>query len=131
MSCGPARWGCRIHWLHLCWGVRHPQCVSCSPVGWGCKIHWLHLYRRIRPPPNEYPRYDTNHSDGEDPVMLEPWGMRHTPSLSSLPAPLVLGVVAPDTVLSIGQIELNCALMINRIAWNRTVYTYENGFGIK
>ena len=32
--------------------------------------------------------------------------MQSTPSLSSLPGPLSPGVVAPDTVLSIGQIEL-------------------------
>ena len=31
--------------------------------------------------------------------------MRSTPSLSSLPGPLGAGVVAPDRVLSMGQIE--------------------------
>ena len=41
------------------------------------------------------------------------WGIRSTPSLRSLPAPLWLGVVAPDRVLSMGQIELNCVLMRN------------------
>ena len=45
--------------------------------------------------------------------MLELWGMRSTPSLPSLPGPLWLGVVAPDRVLSMGQIELNCVLMLN------------------
>ena len=33
--------------------------------------------------------------------------------MPSLPGPLLLGVVAPDGVLSVGQIELNCVLMLN------------------
>ena len=37
--------------------------------------------------------------------MLELWGMRCTPSLPSLPGLLWPIVVAPDRVLSIGQIE--------------------------
>ena len=37
--------------------------------------------------------------------MLELWGMRSTPLLPLLPGPLWPGVVAPDRVLSIGQIE--------------------------
>ena len=45
--------------------------------------------------------------------MLELWGMRSTPSLSLLPGPLWLGVVAPDKVPSIGQIELNSVIMLN------------------
>ena len=42
--------------------------------------------------------------------MLELWGMRSTPLLLSLPSPLRPGVVAPDRVLSMGQIELNYVL---------------------
>ena len=38
--------------------------------------------------------------------MLELWGMQITPSMTSLPGPLWPGVVAPDRVLSMGQIEL-------------------------
>ena len=38
--------------------------------------------------------------------MLQLWGMLSTPSLPLLPGPLWPGVVAPDKVLSIGQIEL-------------------------
>ena len=34
------------------------------------------------------------------------WGMRGNPSLPLLPCPLGSGVVAPDWVLSMGQIEL-------------------------
>ena len=40
--------------------------------------------------------------------MLELWGMWSTPSLSLLPGPLWPGLIAPDKVLSMGQIELNC-----------------------
>ena len=36
-------------------------------------------------PPNECPVYDTKQSDGEVPLMLELWGMKCSPSLSSLP----------------------------------------------
>ena len=64
-------------------------------------------------------------------VMLELWGMQSTPSLPSLPGPLWNGMVAPDRVVSMGQIELNCALMLNWIVWNRTVYMNKTGFGIK
>ena len=39
--------------------------------------------------------------------MLELWRMWSTPSLPSLPGPLLPGVVAPDWVLPMGQIELN------------------------
>ena len=52
------------------------------------------------------------------PVMLEFWGMQSTPLLPSLPSPLLPGVVAPDRVLPMGQIELNCVLILNWIAWN-------------
>ena len=45
--------------------------------------------------------------------MLEFWGMRSTPLLPSLPGTIYLRVVAPDMVLSMGLIELNCLLMLN------------------
>ena len=73
--------------------------------------------------------------------MPELWGMRSIPLLPSFPGSHRLGVVTPDRVLSMGQIELNCVL--SRIVWNRTVlhlterklktvvYMYKNGFGIK
>ena len=64
-------------------------------------------------PPKKCPRYDTKQSDGEIPVMLELWGMGSPPSLPSLPGPLQPGVLANDRVLSLGQIELNCILMLN------------------
>ena len=57
--------------------------------------------------------------------MLEVWGMRSMPPLSSLLGPFWSGVVAPVRVLSMGQVELNCVLMLNWIAWKRTVLTFE------
>ena len=74
--------------------------------------------------------YDTKQSDGKAPVMLELWRMWRMPLLPLHPGPLWPGVVAPDSVLSMGQIELNYVIMLNWIIWNRTVYIYINGFGI-
>ena len=50
--------------------------------------------------------YDIKLSDGEAPVMLEIWVILSTSPLPSFPGPLWLTVVAPDRVLSMGQIEL-------------------------
>ena len=83
-------WSCRIHWLHLCTGLKLPQWLSWI---WHKTIWWLSF-----------------------------WEMRSTPLLPSLSGPLWPGVVAPDRVQSIGQIELNCVLMLNWIVWNRTVF---------
>ena len=57
--------------------------------------------------------------------MLELCGMQSTPSLPSLPGLLKPGMVATDRVLSMGQIELDGVLMLNRIVWNRTVYMFK------
>ena len=73
-------------------------CQGC-PVSWGCRIHRLHLCRGVRHLANECPGYETKQSDGEVPVMLELWGMQSTPLLPCLPGPLWPGVVAPDRVL--------------------------------
>ena len=75
--------------------------INCT-VSWGCRIHWLHLCRGVRPPPNECPGYDTKQSDGEVPAVLELWGMRSIPPLPSLPGPLWPRVVAPDRALFMG-----------------------------
>ena len=69
------------------------------------------------PPPKKCPGYDTKQSDGQVPIILELWGMQST-LFSLLPGPLWSGVVSPDRVLSIGQIELFdiktvCKQMIN------------------
>ena len=55
---------------------------------------------------NECPGYDTKQSDNEAPVMLELWGLWSFKSSPSLLGPLWSGVVAPDRVISMGQIEL-------------------------
>ena len=45
--------------------------------------------------------------------MLEFRGMRSTPLLLSLTGLLWPGVVAPDRVLSMSQLELNCVITLN------------------
>ena len=69
--------------------------------------------QRGKTSPNECPDYDPKQSDGKATVILELWGMRSTRLLPSLPGPLYPGVVAPDRVLPMGQIELNSVLMLN------------------
>ena len=71
------------------------------------------------------------------------WSFGNTPSLPSLPGSLWPGTVAPDRVLSMGKIELNCILIrnlfeiglfwhlncvpgLNWIVWNRTVLTLKS-----
>ena len=51
--------------------------------------------------------------------------MRSTLSLLSLPGPLWPGVVSPDRVLSMSQIEVNCVLMLEGICLNRTVLIFK------
>ena len=63
----------------LCRGVKHPQRVSCN---------------------------DINQSNSDSLVMLEILGMWSTWSLPLHPGPLWPGVLAPERVLSMGQIEL-------------------------
>ena len=63
--------------------------------------------------------------------MLELRRMGSSPWLPLLPGPLWPGVVAFDRALSMDQIELNCELILNWIAWNKTIDMYKNRFGIK
>ena len=74
-------------------------------VSWGCRIHRLHLCRGVKLP-QQMSWYDTKKSNGEAPVMLELWEMQSTPLSPLLQGSRWLGVVAPDRVLSIGQTEL-------------------------
>ena len=60
--------------------------------------------------------------------MPELWGMQSTTSLLLLPGPLQSGVGAPDTVVSMTQIELNCVLTLNWIVWNRTDFDIETAY---
>ena len=88
------------------------ECTNCiSAEGWDS--------------PNKCSGYDTKQCDDEVPVMQELWGMQSTSSLPLLPDSLCFRVVAPDRVLSMDQIELNCILMLNLIAWNRTALTFK------
>ena len=48
-----------------------------------------------------------------NPVMLELWGMQSTFLLPSLSGSHWPGKVAADRALSMGQIEVNCVLMLN------------------
>ena len=57
--------------------------------------------------------------------MLELWRKSCTPSLPLLPGILWPRVVVFDRVLSMGQIKLNCVLMLNWIARNRTIFDIE------
>ena len=67
---------------------------------------------------------DMTQKSDEAPIKLELWGMQSTLLLPSLPGPFWPRVIASDGVLSMGQIELNCVLMLNWIVWNRTVFTF-------
>ena len=55
---------------------KYPDEGLIHPVGWGCRIHRLHLCRGVRPLP-WVSWNDTKQSD-EVPVMLEIWGMWST-----------------------------------------------------
>ena len=94
---------------------KYDERYEICPVDWGRRIHRLRFCRGVSPPThlNECPVYDPKQFDGEVPVMLKLWGMRSTPSLLSLPGPFWPEVVALDRSLSMGQIELNCVLMLN------------------
>ena len=98
--------------------------LAYDPVGW---IYWIHrlLLWREDGTPNGLPRYDTKQSDGEARMVSRPWGMRSTPSLPSFQGSLCPGVVAPERVQSIYQIEPNCVLLLNWIFWNRTVTIFK------
>ena len=76
-------------------------------VGWGCKMHQLLL------PSSSVLDMMLNNLIMGFQVMLDLWGMQSTTSLPSLPVLLWPRVLAPDRVLSMGQIELNCVLMLN------------------
>ena len=74
------------------------------PFGWRCIIRWLHLCCGVIPLFNVCPGYDTKQSNGEAPV-LDLWEMWNSPSLP-LPPPWP-GLVIPQMVLSMGQIEIS------------------------
>ena len=63
-------------------------------------------YRGVKTPTTSVPRYDTKQSEGEASVMLKPLGNAEYPFIVFAPGPLWPGIVTPDRVLCIGQIEL-------------------------
>ena len=83
-----------------------------GPVGWSCRIHQLYLCRRVRLL-QRVSGYDTKLTDGEVPVMLVLRGTWSKSLVVSLLVWLWPRVVALDRVLSIGQIEINCVLLLN------------------
>ena len=74
--------------------VSSSQKDNVGPISWGCRIHWQVSW------------YSIKLSNGEAPVMLELWRMQSTPLLPLPSGPLWPGGLAPDRVLSVGQIEL-------------------------
>ena len=75
------------------------------------------------PTNNECPGHEIKQPDGEVEVILELWGMWSTLSLPSLPGSFLFEVIAPDTVISMVQIEQNCVLMLNWFFFKkRTVF---------
>ena len=67
----------------------------------------------VRPPPN-CPGNDTKQWQW---VMQELWGMRSILLLPSIPGPLWPGVAVTNSVLSMGQIELNKVFLLNWIVF--------------
>ena len=47
----------------ICHKTQPTNFLKYSPVGWGCRIHQLHICSGVRPP-NECPGYDIKQSDG-------------------------------------------------------------------
>ena len=64
-------------------------------------------------PPQQVSGYDIKQSDGDVPVMLELLRMLSTPSLPSIRGPLWPRILEPEKVLSMGQIKVNCVIMLN------------------
>ena len=104
----------RKHHDHHFKKLLHHECTMNEhcPVGWAPNAP-LHRNKTSL----ECPGYDTKQSDGEVSIMQELWGMQSTPSLPSLQSPFW----PIDRVLSMGQIEIKCVLILNWIIWNRTV----------
>ena len=103
------------------YGIKYSYLICL--VGWVWRIHRIYLSRGERPFLTSV--LDMTLKNSMVPVMLKLWGLLSTPSLPLLPAPLWPGVVAPDIVQSMSQIKLNCVLMLNWIAWNRSIFYIE------
>ena len=112
------------NWQYSCCFVRFCIQDLQKPSSWPSWLG-LHLCKRVRTYLNRCSEDDTKQSYVEVPVMLELWGMWSTVSLSSLPGPLWPGMVAPDKVVFMGQIELKCRLVLNWITRNRTILIFK------
>ena len=86
--------------------------IACCLVGWGCRIHRLHRCRGVRPFPTRVLDMTLNNLMLRFQLCGRFGGIKSTPSLPSLPGPLRPGVVAPHRALYMGQIELKCVLML-------------------
>ena len=75
--------------------------------------------------PNDGRGYDTKQSDCEVQIMRKIWGMQSIPSLTSLQGAFWPGVEASDRFLSMGQKEVNCALLLNWIV-ERELFRHVN-----
>ena len=102
--------------------------VSSCRVGWGCKIilrlllcSGVGFLQRV----SLCPGHDTKQFHGETSVLLKLYGMQGISLLPSIPDSLWHEEVAPDRILSMGQIELNCVSMLYWVVWNRTVLTFK------
>ena len=100
-------------------------CSYRSLPSWWCTSTASLQKVKTSAPNNKCPGYKTDQFDGETSVIFELLRMRTTLWLPSLQRPLWPGVVAADSVLSMGQIELNCVLMLKWIVWNRTIFYIE------
>ena len=106
--------------LYICITNLKIQRIFNCPVGWGCRIHRLHLCKEVRP----YPQ----HVSWIWHLTIWWWDSSNAGALGNAEYPFIAiapGGVAPARVLSMGQIERNCVLMVNWIVWNRTVFDIE------
>ena len=95
--------GTSLQYMHICTsGENHPETsqVAVAVEYTDC------ISAEGKDSPIEFPDYDTKQSNGKAPVTLELWEMQSTLSLPLLPGSLWPGMVSPDWVLSMGQIEL-------------------------
>ena len=93
------------------------------------RIHWLHLCKGVRLSPTNVLIYNIKPSVGEASIMPELWEIRSTTSLPLFPGSLWPGVVAPDRVLYMSQIELNCnytKLNSLKLPFFNCIYTKQN-----
>ena len=95
--------------------------ILAQSAAWGGAVEYIECFsaEEWHLPPQRVSWFNTKQSDGEIPAILKLWGMWSTPSLPLLPGPPWPGVVASDRVLTMGQTEQNCVLMLNWIVWNR------------